>query len=67
MNQRIRELVARDFIPDCNGDIMTTPESIADFAQLIIQEANDVVYSLLEENTGAEVVVRVKEHFGVEW
>ena len=36
------------------------------FARLIIEEANDVVYSLLEENTGAEVVVRVKEHFGVE-
>jgi hypothetical protein len=24
------------------------------------------VYDLLDDNTGAEVVVRVKEHFGVE-
>lgn len=65
MNEQIRELARQ-----CTTVIdSTTDEKEFDhekFARLIIQEVNDVVYSLLEENTGAEVVVRVKEHFGVE-
>ncbi len=61
MNQRLQEL-ARQAGFYANPDV----EKFEKFAELIIQDANDVIYSLLEENTGAEVVVRVKEHFGVE-
>ena len=61
MNQRLQEL-ARQAGFYANPDV----EKFEKFSELIIQDANDVIYSLLEENTGAEVVVRVKEHFGVE-
>lgn len=35
-------------------------------AELILLRATDIVYDMLDDNTGAEVVVAVKEHFGVE-
>ena len=70
MNQRIRELAeqaarysATMFLPTGeNGNALFVEK----FAELIVLEATVIVYDLLEDNTGAEVVVRVKEHFGVE-
>jgi len=69
MNQRILELMRQSGAYDyyeINEGVDGDEHPMIKFAQLIIEEANNVVYSLLEENTGAEVVVRVKEHFGVE-
>jgi len=79
MNEKIKELAKQAgckvvddgewYIPSAAGVekvVYTSGVGLEKFAQLIIEEANDVIYNLLEENTGAEVVVRVKEHFGVE-
>ncbi len=67
MNEKILEFAKQTGLCDEDGDFFGGKISQYDeFAELIIQEANNVVYSLLEENTGAEVVVRIKEHFGVE-
>lgn len=73
MNERIQSLVEQattkeDTYPaGCNGH--PVPVYYFDkekFAELILEECTDIVYNLLEENTGAEVVVRIKEHFGLE-
>lgn len=67
MNEKILEFARQTGLCDEDGDFFGGKISQYEkFAELIIEEANNVVYSLLEENTGAEVVVRVKEHFGVE-
>lgn len=82
MNERIRELEARakhrsQYLLSvlCNKTNRKSTEITEQekqeifsqtFAELIVQEATDIVYDLLDDNTGAEVVVRVKEHFGVE-
>ena len=36
------------------------------FAELIVRECADIADGLLEDNTGSEVMFRIKEHFGVE-
>ena len=46
--------------PDVGGELLEK------FAGLIIQEATNIVYSMLDDNTRTKVVVAVKEHFGVE-
>jgi|LakMenE01Jun11ns_1017448.scaffolds.fasta_scaffold6914164_2 hypothetical protein len=59
MNGRIKHLAASHFPRDCNGDILTTPESIMDFAELIVRECIEIsqVGSITEE--------KIKQHFGV--
>ena len=67
MNGRIKELVARDFPHDCNGDIMTTPESIADFAELIVRECAGIFEGIYTDQQRPERIdIRIKKHFGVE-
>jgi ferredoxin-thioredoxin reductase catalytic subunit len=61
MNERIKELAEKAGFY-ANPDI----EKFEKFAELLLQEATDIVYRMLDNNTGAEVVVAVKEHFGVE-
>ena len=70
MNGRIKELVARDFPHDCNGDIMTTPESIADFAELIVRECLDQCYyrGMNHDLYAGQLKAAeyIEQHFGVE-
>ena len=66
MNKRIQELIKQATILDDNDLFVREVFDREKFAELIIKEATDIVYDLLDDNTGAEVVVRVKEHFGVE-
>ena len=69
MNKRVQELADQaedwaDGIVDQGGEFH--PAYTQKLAELILQEATNIVYDMLDDNTGAEVVVRVKEHFGVE-
>ncbi len=69
MNERIRELAVQaedyaDSIVDQGGEFHEAYTQ--KLAELILLQATDVVYDMLDDNTGAEVVVAVKEHFGVE-
>ena len=78
MNERIKELLEQatvDALFETKDavDLLDNPVTkqqrqlqLEKFAELIVLEATDIVYDLLDDNTGAEVVVRVKEHFGVE-
>ena len=66
MNQRIEELYCQATYQLGKTGNFTQQQLIEKFAELILLQATDIVYDLLEDNTGAEVVVRVKEHFGVE-
>ena len=67
MNERIKHLAASHFPRDCNGDILTTPESIMDFAEMIIQECAGVVSDAVDHREPASTYVdKIKKHFGVE-
>jgi hypothetical protein len=69
MNERIRELAEQA------GYKPLSPPTFADelheifmqkFAELIVRECANIADGLLEDNTGSEVMARIKEHFGVE-
>jgi hypothetical protein len=62
MSDRIKELVARDFIPDCNGDILTTPESIRNFAEDIVRNCIAITN---DQYFAYEAVEELQEYFGV--
>lgn len=64
MNNRFKELAAQANFTE--QDIEDMSPGFEEFVELILKECTDIVYDLLEENTGAEVVVRLKEHFGLE-
>jgi hypothetical protein len=69
MNTRIQTLLAKFKETESThrgAECLAGLDEIEKFAELILQEATDIVYDMLDDNTGAEVVVRVKEHFGVE-
>lgn len=69
MNKRIKELAQKagvSFLMEDDHSMVMNGKDLEIFAELIVLEATDIVYGLLDDNTGAEVVVRVKEHFGVE-
>jgi hypothetical protein len=63
MNDNIRRLLAQAYLEQ--ADIRDTTKIAEQFAQLIIEEATDIAYNMLNPDTGSEVVVAVKEHFGV--
>jgi hypothetical protein len=63
MNENIRRLLAQAYLEQ--ADIRDTTKIAEQFAQMIIEEATDIVYDMLDKDTGSEVVVAVKEHFGV--
>jgi hypothetical protein len=63
MNDNIRRLLAQAYLEQ--ADIRDTTKIAEQFAQMIIEEATDIVYDMLDKDTGSEVVVAVKEHFGV--
>jgi cytochrome c-type biogenesis protein CcmH/NrfG len=63
MNNNIRRLLAQAYLEQ--ADIRDTTKIAEQFAQMIIEEATDIVYDMLDKDTGSEVVVAVKEHFGV--
>ena len=63
MNNNIRRLLAQAYLEQEN--IHDTTKIAEHFAQLIIEEATDIVGTMLDPNTAGEVVVAVKEHFGV--
>ena len=63
MNDNIRRLLAQAYLEQ--ADIRDTTKIAEQFAELIIEEATDIVYDMLDKDTGSEVVVAVKEHFGV--
>lgn len=59
MNERIKNLVTSNFYPDCNGYILTTPESITDFAELIVREC--AIYAFSNDQDYYTML----NHFGV--
>ena len=63
MNDNIRRLLAQAYLEQ--ADIRDTTKIAEQFAQMIIEEATGIVYDMLDKDTGSEVVVAVKEHFGV--
>jgi len=60
MNERLRELMleAGYAAPELAGRAQV-------LARLIVEEATDLVYNMLDQNTSGEVVVEIKQHFGV--
>lgn len=60
MNERLRELMleAGYAAPELAGRAQI-------LARLIVEEATDLVYDMLDQNTSGEVVVEIKQHFGV--
>ena len=60
MNERLRELMleAGYAAPELAGRAQV-------LARLIVEEATDLVYDMLDQNTSGEVVVEIKQHFGV--
>jgi hypothetical protein len=74
MNERIRALAKE--AEDYAEGIVTQLETVRGgefheaytkkFAELIIRECADIADGLLEDNTGSEVMFRIKEHFGVD-
>ena len=62
MNERILKLASSCFPRDGDGNINATPEIIAEFAELIVQEC----CQKLEDDGMVEVAMEMKQHFGVE-
>lgn len=42
-----------------------TQKDMAVFAEMIIEEATDLVGNMLDQDTAGEVIVEIKQHFGV--
>ena len=63
MNNNIRRLLAQAYLEQEN--IHDTTKIAEHFAQLIIEEATDLVGTMLDQDTAGEVVVEIKQHFGV--
>jgi hypothetical protein len=67
MNKRIRELAEQaGYQEDMFGIGHWDMPECKKFAELIVRECADIADGLLEDNTGSEVMFRIKEHFGVE-
>ena len=65
MNQQILRLAASHFPRDGEGNIQATPETISEFAELIVRECCDIFVEL--RTRPADLAVKdVKKHFGVE-
>jgi hypothetical protein len=63
MNERLKHIASSHFPRDCSGDILTTPEAISDFAELIVRECADIadINGHQYESPGSYV----RQHFGV--
>jgi hypothetical protein len=69
MNERIRELAVQSGLEELLWIGVKGSEdaqAVEKFAELIVRECADIADGLLEDNTGSEVMFRIKEHFGVE-
>jgi hypothetical protein len=67
MNQRILAMAKQCGLCDEDGDFYGAKNTAyQQFAELIVRECADIADGLLEDNTGSEVMFRIKEHFGVE-
>ena len=64
MNERILQLAASHFPRDTDGNILATPETIVEFAKVIVVECAKVLYD--NELGGYQTNYVLKEHFGVE-
>ena len=69
MNEQILKLSASFFPRGSEGNIYTTPEIIAEFAELIVKECIDIAkHHVMNISTYADadfVEKQIQEHFGV--
>ena len=70
MNQQILRLAASHFPRDGEGNIQATPETIAEFAELIVRECAHLVGGYVKEDEFGtdvkEAYEEITKHFGVE-
>lgn len=67
MNEKIKELLDKAEVY-YNDDMYSDYNDLASlqkFAELIVEEATDLVRNMLDQNTAGEVIVEIKQHFGV--
>ena len=63
MNPKLVQLAQQAHLYNDDDNFLTA--GLEEFARLIIEEATDLVDTMLDPDTGSEVIVAVKEHFGV--
>ena len=67
MNEKIKELAEQaGFYIDSEPIINDSNNPrLEKFAEMIVEEATDLVRNMLDQNTAGEVIVEIKQHFGV--
>lgn len=67
MNERIKQLLLEAKIYDGSAtqDIITCPEDLEKFAELIVRECARVYWNIDDGEVHGEYVKALKEHFGV--
>lgn len=63
MNAKLTELARQAHLYNDDDNFLTA--ALEEFARLIVEEATDLVGTMLDQDTAGEVVVEIKQHFGV--
>jgi hypothetical protein len=63
MNPKLIQLAQQAHLYNDNDNFLIA--GLEEFARLIIEEATDLVDTMLDQNTAGEVTVEIKQHFGV--
>ena len=63
MNTKLIELSRQAHLYNADDNFLTA--AVEHLARLIIEEATDIVGTMLDPDTAGEVVVEIKQHFGV--
>ena len=63
MNPKLIQLAQQAHLYNDDDNFLTA--ALEEFARLIIEEATDIVGTMLDPDTASEVVVEIKQHFGV--
>jgi hypothetical protein len=63
MNAKLIQLARQAHLYNADDNFLTA--AVEELARLIIEEATDIVGTMLDQDTGSEVVVEIKQHFGV--
>jgi hypothetical protein len=63
MNAKLIQLAQQAHLYNADDNFLTA--AVEELARLIIEEATDLVGTMLDQDTAGEVVVEIKQHFGV--
>ena len=63
MNAKLIQLAQQAHLYNADDNFLTA--AVEELARLIIEEATDLVGTMLDQDTASEVVVEIKQHFGV--